>query len=317
MLITIEGPDCGGKSTLTRQLIEAARRRGWTGDRVHKGPPAPDADAFTEYETALDVEPLRGLIDADHHVVVMDRWHVGEAIYGPLWRGRSRLTTAGLAHVEGALDAVGAIRVMCLPPYHELQARFFTRGDDLTKLDELPIIHAAYQNHAGLFDYAVVTGSEDRNRVVGGLLDLAWQRHVRAQYVLAQGKRTYVGPLWPSYLLVGDERNAGPRPDLTRPFTPVNGAGCSGWLWDAVIATGYYGEVGLVNSSEAGVDVRQLWRELDEPRVIALGGKASARLHEAGVRHRLVFHPQYARRFQHKDFDGYVAALKEAMHGDL
>ena len=316
MLITIEGPDCGGKSTLTQQLIEAAAERGWLGQRVHKGPPAPDADPFTEYESVLDVEPLRGLIDSDHHLVVMDRWHVGEAIYGPLWRGHSRLSTAGLAHVEASLDALGAVRVMCLPAYHELQARFLTRGDDLTKFDELPRIHAEYQAHAERFDWIVLTGLEGRRTTLQGLLEVAWNRHVRALNVVHRSQRTYVGPLWPSFLLVGDERNHRPRPDLTRPFTPVNGAGCSQWLWDAVIATEYHTEVGLINSNETDVDVRQLWRELDEPNVVALGSKASARLTMAGVVHRTAHHPQFAKRFRNKNFDGYVASLKEALHGD-
>lgn len=316
MLITIEGPDCGGKSTLTRQLIEAAARRGWTGHREHKGPPQPDVDPFQEYESALDVDPLRGRIDGATDLVVMDRWHVGESIYGPIWRGGSRLSVAGLAHVEASLDALGAIRVMCLPPYPELQRRFLSRGDDLTKLEELPYIHGAYQRHAELFDYVVITGAEDRQTAVRGLLDLAWNRHVRAQYVNTYSQRTYVGQLWPTALLVGDERNAGPRPDLRRPFTPVNGAGCSTWLWDAVLATGYHTEVGLVNAHEAGVDLAKLWRELDEPRVVALGNRASHQLRLVGVEHATVRHPQYARRFEHKDFNGYVTSLKEAMHAD-
>jgi len=315
LLITIEGPDCGGKSTLTRQLLEAAEARGWLGQRVHKGPPAPDVDPFTEYETALDVEPLRSLVDGYDTLVVMDRWHVGEAIYGPLWRGHSRLTRAGLAHVEAALDAVGAIRVMCLPPYHELQARFLTRGDDLTKLDELPHIHGAYQDHAELFDYVVLTGFEPRQVAVNGLLDIARNRRNRARLITKLSDRTYVGQLWPTYLIVGDERNARPRPDLTRPFTPVNGSGCSTWLWDAVVATGYHTEVGIVNANESGVALTYLWRELDEPRVVALGNRAASRLYAAGIEHRIIYHPQYAKRFQHKDFDGYVASLKEAMHG--
>jgi len=316
VLITIEGPDCGGKSTLTRQLIDAATRRGWHGHRIHKGPPDPDTDPFVEYESALDVEPLRNLIDADHHLVVMDRWHLGEAVYGPLWRGVSRLSPAGLSHVEAALDALGAVRVMCLPTYPELQTRFLTRGDDLTKLEELPYIHGAYQRLADHLDYVVITGSEDRQIALRGLLDLAWNRHARAQRVTVPSQRTYVGQLWPTALLVGDERNARPRPDLTRPFTPATAAGCSKWLWDAVIEAKLHAEVGIVNAHEPGVDLRKLWEELDQPRVVALGNRACRQLDLAGVTHTMVRHPQYAKRFQHKNFDGYVESLREAMRGD-
>lgn len=317
MLITIEGPDCGGKSTLTQQLITAAGYRGWLGHRVHKGPPAPDADPFREYESVLDADPLVELIDSKLDVVVMDRWHVGEAIYGPLWRGKSRLSVAGLAHVEAALDALGAIRVMCLPSYPELQRRFLSRGDDLTKLEELPYIHAAYERHAELFDYTVLTGAEDRQRAVGTLLDIARNRHRRTQWVDLHGQRTYLGNLWPTALLVGDERNARPRPDLTRPFTPVNAAGCSQWLWDAVIEAGLHLEVGLINAHEPNVSLRELWRALDEPRVVALGNRADNTLTLAGLDHVTVRHPQFARRFQHQDFAGYVTSLKGAILGDL
>lgn len=316
MLITIEGPDCGGKTTLTQQLIDAAKQRGWAGHREHRGPPAPDADPFLEYEAVLDAEPLNELIDSNCDVVVMDRWHVGEAIYGPLWRGHSRLSVAGLMHVEAALDALGAVRVMCLPPYHALQARFLTRGDDLTSLDELPYIHGAYQRHAELFDYIVLTGAEDRQTALRGLLDVARNRNHRAGPTTFYGQRTYVGQLWPTALLVGDERNARPRPELTRPFTPASGAGCSKWLWDALVETGLHTEVGLVNAHEPDVMLRYLWRALDEPRVVALGNRASAELTRLGLNHATVRHPQYSKRFEHSNFDGYVASLKEAIHGD-
>lgn len=315
MLIVIEGPDCGGKTTLTHQLLLA---HGGPGHREHAGPPAdPPPCAFTEYESALDEPGLRARIADPRYLVVMDRWHVGEAVYGPLWRGTSRLDAAGLLHVEHALTAVGAVRVACLPPYPALRARFLDRGDDLTKLDELPQIHAEYAAHAQRFGHWVVDGTEDRERLLGALLSLARVNARQAAAVQLTTNRTYVGPLvQPRALLVGDERNAGPRPDLRRPFTPVNGSGCSRWLWDAVLATGEHNAVGAVNSNEPNVDLRALWAELSFPNLVALGGKASQRLGVLGLGHRTVHHPQFAKRFQNKRFNEYVASLTGAIHAE-
>lgn len=313
MLIVLEGPDCGGKTTLARELLAA---HGGPGHREHAGPPAdPPPCAFTEYESALDEPGLRARIADPGYLVVMDRWHVGEAVYGPLWRGRSRLDAAGLLHVENSLLGFGAVRVACLPSYSALQIRFLSRGDDRTQVSELPWIHAEYAAHARRFGYQIVDGTEERALLVADLLAGAVGAARRAALVQRAASRTYVGPfVHPRALLVGDERNAGPRPDLRRPFTPVNGLGCSRWLWDAVLATGEHRAVGAVNSNEPGVDLRWLWAELSFPNLVALGGRASRRLTALGLGHRTIYHPQFAKRFKNKRFDEYVASLTAAIH---
>ncbi len=324
MLIVLEGPDGGGKTSLADALDHrwrgsAAGTRRLVTHRVKTGPPTSlDVCPFTEYETALDAEPLGAYLRSDRALVLGDRWHAGEMVYGPLLRGHSRLTPAGMLHVELTLTGAGAVKVMCLPPLTEVQRWFATRGDDLVNARHLPALWAWYQAHAQLFGYQVVTGTEPTPALLDELIYLAEVNAAAADLVRSSAAGTYVGRLRPRALLCGDVRNAGPRArlDLTRPFTPTNANGSSEWLLDAVLTANLPGEVGLVNTGEPGVDLSTLWEVLGRPRLVALGGNADRRLTDLDLKHVKIPHPQWAKRFATKDFGGYVQQLEEAVRGD-
>ena len=322
MLICIEGPDLAGKSTLAATLrdrwTEYHRRLGLEPEItvLHKGPPLPNADPFTEYETALDDPELLDLILSPINLLILDRWHAGEGAYGPLLRGISRLTAEGLLHVELSLAALNAYHVVCLPPLEVLRTRYAERGDDLISADYLPLLHAWYTTYARDNDLIVYDGQKELDELPSWLLAPMANDVIVANHVQISGAHTYIGELAPAVLLVGDERGPGgrqPRNDLHRPFTPVYSYDSSTWLLTAIRAADLHARVGIINSLEPGVDLARLHDDLGQPTTLALGNLASGRLTAAGIPHEKVSHPMYAKRFKHHDFTGYVDQIRKAV----
>lgn len=113
MIVIFEGPDGSGKTTLAR---EVADKTGAT--YIHAQ--APERHPLVEYTAPLD----------PNEDYVLDRWHWGEMVYGPLFRGESGLTTEQFWAVEQYLDDLGAVVVLCNGPASDLASRIRERGTD-------------------------------------------------------------------------------------------------------------------------------------------------------------------------------------------
>ncbi|MQB01812.1 MAG: hypothetical protein GEU78_16285, partial [Actinobacteria bacterium] len=97
MLIILEGADKVGKSTLARDLEP---------DKILHAT-QPTGDWFQEYAEPLEFyRPGAGLD------VVCDRWHLGELVYGPLYRDQSLVGDEQLAYLSLFLASRGATIVL-------------------------------------------------------------------------------------------------------------------------------------------------------------------------------------------------------------
>lgn len=148
MIVVFEGPDGAGKSTLiehlvnvyeTERAIAAAGPSGVTSSVWSRGPFPDGSDAWAEY-----LLPASGLFPCQDWLVVMDRWHLGELVYGPLLRGQSRLSAPQRGYVDAFLHHVGAVMVYLTATSEMLARRLGERGDDLIKTEQLPTISLAY-----------------------------------------------------------------------------------------------------------------------------------------------------------------------------
>jgi hypothetical protein len=325
MLCTLEATDGGGKSTLARRLasdhLNVLFGDGKTGEEscgvtlLHKGKPPEGLCPFTEYETALQEEPLRGQIFSTTHLVVMDRWAAGEIIYGNLYRGDSRLTEEGMAHVELALSAVGAVKVLCQPQSHvEVERRVEKLGGDgYLKSGDLKHVHHQYEVLGKAYEWRRVPDLHVayQSLIVNGD---ARQLAAKAKTVAALSQGTYLGSLHPQVLLCGDKRGDGPlgRPDLRLPFTPTVKGSSSEYLLRALELAGLTNAVGVVNTNDQVVKLASLWEELGRPSLVALGAAADASLRLLGLRGARVPHPQYERRFKAGRHEEYARLISEA-----
>lgn len=107
-IVVIEGPDGAGKTTLAGLIARELRY-----EVRHEGPPPPDRPPLQHYlerlyDAALSLAVCRG--------IVLDRFALGERVYGPILRGDDRLGAEGWRVVRRELDGARAYRILCLPP---------------------------------------------------------------------------------------------------------------------------------------------------------------------------------------------------------
>lgn len=138
MLIIIEGVDLSGKTTLAEEL-----QRLTGGQLMHKSQPV--GTWAEEY-----VDPLKYYVptgwsanDPKQHIIC-DRWHLGELVYGPLYRDGTILGESELRATEWFLQEKGAIVVYLREPLNVIMGRWDERGEDFLKPEHLAPALAAY-----------------------------------------------------------------------------------------------------------------------------------------------------------------------------
>ena len=308
MLIILEGADAVGKTTVANDLVKAAYDRGiMKVVRLAAGPPTPGLTAIELYENAL--LPYRDAILDRSTLVIADRWHLGELVYGPLLRGGSLLGEDEMEHIELMLDALGAARyIVTVKNPGDLEARYMARGDALVSLTQTLEINRWYvywragdQNRSNRWRLLRSPVDEITALLI---IDIAMARTDLVSKLAEHP--TYIGPPQPRALFVGDVPNGwkdGDPPVLA--FVPMDGNSAS-YLMNSM-RLGNVTDVGLVNSADA--DLGSLWVDLGTPHVLALGKRAAARLLRASVPYALTNHPQWKRRFRHKDQALYAEIL--------
>lgn len=304
MLILLEGVDGSGKSTLAGRLSRAVE-----AEIRHSGPLT--RHPLIEYE--LDLRDYR--VGRD---VVYDRHYLGELIYGPLYRGASAIDLAMRRHIELFLASRGALLVHLSPPLEVIEKRLADRGEDFLQSHHIEHVWSEYRRlvrECAMPTMSItreLDGQEDLNTILRYGFDL---EKVAQRVTRFPG---YVGHRRPDVLLLGERRNDPNDPHQTA-FTPYPDA--SGHFLLRHLPERLLRHVGIANACE-GDDLDELWNLLDHPRVVALGREAQRACEDADLRHGVVPHPQWVRRFKFKQGSVYgdliaAAAItqKDLMHG--
>lgn len=297
MFIVVEGCDGVGKTTLCDAL---ETRLSHTGDvrRIHFGPP--ERHPLLEYEADFDwYRP-----DDNVHVII-DRLHWGEAIYGPLYRGKSLLGQAGLDHIDRYISSRGGIIVFMDANDEVVRYRLASRGEDYLKNEHVAHVMAEYRNVASkcLTSVLNVVGGVVQDYTVTDVIQLA---HVRSREALGLSSEfpTYVGRPFPNVLLLGERRN-----DLRHAAAFVPYPATSGRFLLEAIRSRPHG-IGLANALECNVS--QLYSRMNQPAVVALGNEAYQECREWAIPCGAVPHPQYVRRFMHSRQQEYGQMIWKA-----
>jgi thymidylate kinase len=277
MITILEGPDGAGKTTLGKDHVFKDHAY------VHLGPPT----ALGAFHDCVDAIAAR----RRRRHVLFDRLHLGERVYGPVFRGRDTLGPARQRLLDRVLLSRQAVVVLCLPAVERCLESFRARKETemLDREDQLREVHAAYRGNHDLyqhlpyvhFNYVDDSPARLRDRV----------EHARPAYNGGPG----VGHFAPgNVLIVGEQVNARAR------FPFVDDRGCALWLAERLDEKGVSeSELYWVNA----LDPDGEWTDPDfvdglEPRkIVALGKVAETWCRENGLAHTGVIHPQCHKRF--------------------
>lgn len=128
--VVLEGCDGAGKSTLT-ELLTAGH--GFAS--VHSPRTPDDQDLPRRYRELLD-QPGR---------LVMDRCFLSELVYGPLYRGHSRLTWRQVLDLARLVTERGGVFIHLTAPAEVLHDRLKARDGHAPPLAEITAVACAYQ----------------------------------------------------------------------------------------------------------------------------------------------------------------------------
>jgi hypothetical protein len=153
VLITLEGVDGSGKSTLAADLVAEIQRE-YPDDEVHLLHAGPlKTDPYTAY-----VEPIEDYVPNSGVHYVLDRWHVGEIIYGPLYRGMSAIDGTLYARLENAFFKSGMATFHVTQPLDEIRRRLEARGEDFLQDEHVEQVWQAFYDVLNPLDFATFVG---------------------------------------------------------------------------------------------------------------------------------------------------------------
>lgn len=126
MIIVVEGPDGAGKTTLCELMLEHSGQLGVPAMIVHHGPsPVNPMTAYmreiSDHERTLERSPS---------LLIMDRFHYGDLVYGTSRRTSPRLKLADFSYLNQMLFRLGGRVVIMIPPVAETLRRLHEKEEE-------------------------------------------------------------------------------------------------------------------------------------------------------------------------------------------
>ena len=293
-VIAIEGPDKAGKTTLGLRLCiknNITRMK-------HFSAPKSGSKVRDQYHEAL-------LYSED---TVIDRWALGEMIYGPMLREKSKLSRLDLKVLLRLFNTKSSVFVMVLPDPKELASRKMTGDDPVNTAENLNVL-VKFNNWLNFMDNHVVnfvsynpdmiTSVDKCCDKITGLLE--GSDHRGGQYFGAA-----YGNLDGKYLIIGEAVNQ-KKTWLDFPFTQGR---CSEFLAESLEAGGI-DEKDCYFMNADNLFIPHVAQRFKDKAIITLGKAAAERVKAEGFSSYELPHPQFWLRFQYKDLIKYSGLLNE------
>ena len=289
-LIILEGPDCGGKTTLMRELTQSHELLA-----VHNGPfPRLSSAQLPRFYVEAMMPMLHG-----YQSMVFDRSWLSEPIYGLAFRnGTDRVGPANRRHLERIAMKHGGVVVLCLPPWEAVKTKWLERkkadseAEYLDKIEQLKIVYDRYVDLQHATDLPVVVYDYTRH---GNQLNQL-RRLIELQRPATHKGGTMVGNLDAKCIIVGEKPSDHTDYDAIKqfPFCSFSPSGSSRWLTQKLSAAGIHEmELLWLNADDGAYQLKDLWRR----PTFALGDAAAKALDMAGTPYIKVAHPAHHMRF--------------------
>lgn len=274
MLIILEGIDGSGKTTMMADLAARGQAMKLEVQTLHQSQPR-GSDGLAIYEWPLTYGDLARRVWSETDLVIMDRWHVGELIYGPLYRGRSILSYADTVHLELFLRSRGALKIHVTAPLNEITRRLAEDGEDFLKPEDQQTVYDFYHDHARKFGWR--TAHATRHKASHGeLIDHAKDNTYEAQRT--RRYTTYIGSSRPAVLFVlPPEETYHP----SYPSAAVPRPGSDGEI--LLTALGELGQSYAYGVAASDENLLALWEVLDHPVLVTLGSEALVAASDYGL----------------------------------
>lgn len=337
-IVILEGPDCTGKSTLARKLVET-----FNGVYIHATWSEQLARAMWDYHLQIVNDAVR---QCDDRLVVVDRLWLSEVIYGAVYRGGSKIPHEGRM-LDRILRSYGALNVICLPESPESGAKAIfesaKKRDEMWEKEGYEKLLALCQyfdafafggqtenvsNYADVFvraggvmkvrddciRYCIADhGDEDGQLFYADLVETFLTRLVCTASFLDGHRPNLVGSPRATHLICGDSLN--PKDASMRwPFCEYGNA--SLWLAEAMHKAGIDESRLLFTNvnDDDGTAALAAMEALPNLNVVCLGTKAAVTLSKIGITNfHQIPHPQWDRRFNRNGNPSYASVLAGAL----
>jgi len=189
MLIIVEGVDGSGKTTLVQDIAHMM-----PDNTVieHRGPIK--QHPLIEYIGKLD------RYDPNADNFISDRWHIGEMVYGPLYRNESKVTPALARYIDMVLQSRGCLKILMSTPYETVMERLRIRGEDFLQEQHVRLVHQFYEETC-TEDWLRVPGKYHAQKTVEKIIRLACERQHEANEKVDYSP-SFVGHLSPDIVFV-------------------------------------------------------------------------------------------------------------------
>lgn len=293
MLIIIEGADKTGKTTLAKAIADRFGYR-----YHHSGPPkGHPADEYIDFLLNLK------------RPTVCDRFHLGELVYGPMFRGKIGISPLELLTIERVLRLKQTILIHAVTSI-ELANKRLKVSTQKEMVDNARNVTAAelfkdvvrQSNVSPILQYDGST-KQQLNKMLITIERMLEERKV------ASGPYTGIGTITgPKLVVVGEQVNH----NVTWRGLPFDKGLSSEFLADV------FNTAGLVENRLYICNADKLTREeaialhTENTKFITLGRKAAHKLLEFGIEHEELPHPQWVKRFHHHQKYAYAEDVRRA-----
>lgn len=300
MFIIIEGADKTGKTTLSNAIIKK-----FGSEYVHFGKPKKHpATEYAEYALANDGN------------LVLDRFYLGELVYGPLLRGKAGIDDVEFATLERILRKKQAILIQTTTNSVLANKRLLvSTQDEAVNTDQNALAARGFAEvgkrsniqHHILYDGSTYENLAELLTKLEALKDEVERDQATIQKVCT-GIGTTTGK---KIVLVGEGVNK----KVTWLGLPFDKGFSSQFLLDSLKTAEIDEKLVYLTNADTITAAEVDFLNKDKALFIALGKKADARLSSLNVQHAFLNHPQYVKRFQWKNKGQYAKDLMSIVKG--